>query len=144
MPCAISWACGRRRSRPRRQRRKPALSFRGSPQARTRNPRTSAILQSGAPSQRNPRTERIRGFRARPFGPPRNDSGEMMSEYEVRPADGAEVLAALRNAASERILVLDGAMGTEIQALKLSEADFRGERFGAHGHDLKGNNDLLI
>src|SRR3954466_2415900 len=35
-------------------------------------------------------------------------------------------------------------MGTEIQALKLSEADFRGERFRAHGHDLKGNNDLLI
>src|SRR3712207_4040684 len=35
-------------------------------------------------------------------------------------------------------------MGTEIQALKLSEADFRGERCAAHGHDLKGNNDLLI
>src|SRR3954468_22743814 len=68
----------------------------------------------------------------------------MMSESSVRPADGAEVLAALRKAASERILVLDGAMGTEIQALKLSEADFRGERFAAHGHDLKGNNDLLI
>ncbi|MFL5179959.1 MAG: methionine synthase, partial [Microvirga sp.] len=41
-------------------------------------------------------------------------------------------------------LVLDGAMGTEIQALKLSEADFRGERFAAHSHDLRGNNDLLI
>ncbi|MFL5213674.1 MAG: homocysteine S-methyltransferase family protein, partial [Microvirga sp.] len=67
-----------------------------------------------------------------------------MSESSVRPADGAEVLAALRKAASERILVLDGAMGTEIQALKLSEADFRGERFAAHAHDLKGNNDLLI
>src|SRR5215204_4066100 len=67
-----------------------------------------------------------------------------MSEYEVHPADGVEVLQALRKAASERILVLDGAMGTEIQALKLSEADFRGERFAAHGHDLKGNNDLLI
>ena len=35
-------------------------------------------------------------------------------------------------------------MGTEIQALKLTEADFRGERFQEHGHDLKGNNDLLI
>jgi 5-methyltetrahydrofolate--homocysteine methyltransferase len=35
-------------------------------------------------------------------------------------------------------------MGTEIQALKLSEADFRGERFRDHGHDLRGNNDLLI
>jgi S-methylmethionine-dependent homocysteine/selenocysteine methylase len=69
---------------------------------------------------------------------------ERMSEYEVHPADGVEVLQALRNAAAERILVLDGAMGTEIQALRLSEADFRGERFAAHGHDLKGNNDLLI
>src|SRR5215203_4188457 len=69
---------------------------------------------------------------------------ERMSEYEVHPADGVEVLQALRKAASERILVLDGAMGTEIQARKLSEADFRGERFAAHGHDLKGNNDLLI
>jgi 5-methyltetrahydrofolate--homocysteine methyltransferase len=67
-----------------------------------------------------------------------------MSEYEVHPADGAEVLKALRQAAAERILVLDGAMGTEIQALKLSEADFRGERFAAHAHDLRGNNDLLI
>ncbi|MDB5512737.1 MAG: methionine synthase [Enterovirga sp.] len=51
---------------------------------------------------------------------------------------------ALRAAARERILVLDGAMGTEIQNLKLSEADFRGERFRDHGHDQKGNNDLLI
>src|SRR3954471_4908415 len=63
---------------------------------------------------------------------------------DTRPADGAEIAQTLRDAARERILVLDGAMGTEIQALKLTEADFRGERFRAHGHDLKGNNDLLI
>src|SRR5919107_3448106 len=63
---------------------------------------------------------------------------------ENRPADGPEIERALRQAAAERILVLDGAMGTEIQALKLSEQDFRGERFRDHGHDLKGNNDLLI
>src|SRR5580698_7458433 len=43
----------------------------------------------------------------------------------------------------ERILVLDGAMGTMIQGCKLEEADFRGERFKAHPKDLKGNNDLL-
>ncbi len=43
----------------------------------------------------------------------------------------------------ERILVLDGAMGTMIQRHKLTEADFRGSRFKDHGHDLKGNNDLL-
>jgi len=44
----------------------------------------------------------------------------------------------------KRILVLDGAMGTMVQRHKLGEADFRGERFQAHGKDLQGNNDLLI
>jgi len=43
----------------------------------------------------------------------------------------------------ERILVLDGAMGTMIQALRLEEADFRGKRFAGHGRPLKGCNDLL-
>ena len=49
----------------------------------------------------------------------------------------------LRNILIERILVLDGAMGTMIQRYNLSEAEFRGERFKDHTHDLKGNNDLL-
>jgi 5-methyltetrahydrofolate--homocysteine methyltransferase len=44
---------------------------------------------------------------------------------------------------TERILVLDGAMGTMIQRYKLEEADFRGDRFKNHAHPLKGNNDLL-
>ncbi|MCC7327100.1 MAG: homocysteine S-methyltransferase family protein [Burkholderiales bacterium] len=43
----------------------------------------------------------------------------------------------------ERILVMDGAMGTMIQQCHLSEADFRG-RFHDHTHDLKGDNDLLV
>ena len=43
----------------------------------------------------------------------------------------------------ERILVLDGAMGTMIQRAKPTEADYRGERFADHPQDLKGNNDLL-
>ena len=51
--------------------------------------------------------------------------------------------AALEAAAGERILVLDGAMGTMIQQLGLEEADFRGVRFADWGRDLKGNNDLL-
>jgi 5-methyltetrahydrofolate--homocysteine methyltransferase len=59
-------------------------------------------------------------------------------------ANGQEVRAALAAAAKERILVLDGAMGTEIQDRKFSEADFRGERFKGWNHDVKGNNDLLI
>src|SRR5947209_12536314 len=45
---------------------------------------------------------------------------------------------------ADRILVLDGAMGTMIQRRQLTEADFRGERFADHGKDLRGNNDLLI
>ena len=44
---------------------------------------------------------------------------------------------------TERILVIDGAMGTMIQRHKLTEKDFRGERFKDYPHDLKGNNDLL-
>ena len=43
----------------------------------------------------------------------------------------------------QRIVIIDGAMGTQIQTHRLSEADFRGERFKDHGKDLKGNNDLL-
>ena len=50
---------------------------------------------------------------------------------------------ALRALFKERIAVLDGAMGTMIQACDLKEADFRGERFKGHGQDLAGNNDLL-
>ncbi len=59
-------------------------------------------------------------------------------------ARGSEIRAALEAAARERILVLDGAMGTEIQNRKFSEEDFRAERFQAWNHPLKGNNDLLI
>ncbi|MGE0143053.1 MAG: methionine synthase [Planctomycetota bacterium] len=44
---------------------------------------------------------------------------------------------------AQRVLVLDGAMGTVIQRHRLTEADFRGQRFAAHPRDLRGNNDLL-
>jgi 5-methyltetrahydrofolate--homocysteine methyltransferase len=53
-------------------------------------------------------------------------------------------ITALKEAAKERILVLDGAMGTMIQRYKLDEAGYRGERFKDHLRDLKGNNDLLV
>lgn len=66
-----------------------------------------------------------------------------MSDFIPAPVDGAEIERSLRLAARERILVLDGAMGTQIQELKLSEADFRGERFKGFNHDLKGNNDII-
>ncbi|HEY6625323.1 MAG TPA: methionine synthase, partial [Ignavibacteriaceae bacterium] len=50
---------------------------------------------------------------------------------------------AFKKLLQEKILVIDGAMGTMIQHHKLTEKDFRGERFKDHPHDLKGNNDLL-
>ena len=49
----------------------------------------------------------------------------------------------IKDILKERILVLDGAMGTMIQRHPLEEADFRGERFKDHKYPLKGNNDLL-
>ncbi len=51
--------------------------------------------------------------------------------------------AALARLLHERIVVIDGAMGTMLQGLALGEADFRGERFKDHPKDLGGNNDLL-
>ena len=51
--------------------------------------------------------------------------------------------ALLHRQLAERILLLDGAMGTMIQRHSLTEADYRGERFADFGRELKGNNDLL-
>ncbi len=52
--------------------------------------------------------------------------------------------ASLREAAAKRVLLFDGAMGTMIQRLELTEEDFRGERFADWPCDLKGNNDILV
>jgi 5-methyltetrahydrofolate--homocysteine methyltransferase len=52
--------------------------------------------------------------------------------------------AALLKAAAERILIIDGAMGTQIQCLNLQEADYRGTRFAEHPSALQGNNDMLV
>jgi 5-methyltetrahydrofolate--homocysteine methyltransferase len=51
---------------------------------------------------------------------------------------------ALRQAATERILILDGASGSEIQTLGVTEDDLRGDQFANHARSLAGNNDLLI
>jgi len=58
--------------------------------------------------------------------------------------DGSEVLAALQAAARDRILILDGAMGTQIQGLGFDEDHFRGDKFIGCACHQKGNNDLLI
>ncbi|PZN17142.1 MAG: 5-methyltetrahydrofolate--homocysteine methyltransferase, partial [Proteobacteria bacterium] len=55
-----------------------------------------------------------------------------------------ERIAALHAQAAQRILIIDGAMGTMIQRHKLGEADYRGNRFANHHKDVKGNNDLLV
>ncbi|MDQ6953049.1 MAG: methionine synthase [Mariprofundaceae bacterium] len=54
-----------------------------------------------------------------------------------------QTLKSLKKSMQQRILLLDGAMGTMIQAYKLEEDDYRGERFADWASDLKGNNDLL-
>ena len=57
---------------------------------------------------------------------------------------GSGARARIESLLRERILLLDGAMGTLVQAHGLGEGDFRGARFADHPSDLKGNNDLLV
>ncbi|MDH5608471.1 MAG: homocysteine S-methyltransferase family protein, partial [Cyclobacteriaceae bacterium] len=52
-------------------------------------------------------------------------------------------MSSIKEIAKNRILVLDGAMGTMIQRYKLEEEDFRNEELADHPQSLKGNNDLL-
>ena len=55
-----------------------------------------------------------------------------------------DIAATLERAAAERILIIDGAMGTMIQRHNLDEAGYRGQRFADWPRDVKGNNDLLV
>jgi 5-methyltetrahydrofolate--homocysteine methyltransferase len=66
--------------------------------------------------------------------------------YAVAPVDEVartERVERLKRLLEERIVLLDGAMGTMIQGYKLDEAGYRGDRFRDYGRDVKGNNDLL-
>ena len=65
----------------------------------------------------------------------RRNSGE--SEKDTMSIDIRELL-------EQRILILDGAMGTMIQRHNFVEADYRGTRFVSHSHDLKNNNEALM
>jgi len=60
------------------------------------------------------------------------------------PVIDAPIFATLRDQLAHRILILDGAMGTMIQRYRLGEAEYRGARFAGFGHDVKGNNELLV
>src|SRR5262245_28418091 len=62
----------------------------------------------------------------------------------MQPPNYEDTKKVLSRLLARRILVLDGAMGTMIQRRQLTEADFRGERFADHGHDLKGDLDVLV
>ncbi|WP_343717015.1 methionine synthase [Inquilinus sp.] len=64
-------------------------------------------------------------------------------DFPLEPVDGTEVLAALTAAARQRVLILDGAMGTQIQGLGFAEEHFRGTHFTGCDCHLQGNNDLL-
>jgi 5-methyltetrahydrofolate--homocysteine methyltransferase len=67
--------------------------------------------------------------------------------FGIAPADETERrerVKRLKGLLDERIVLLDGAMGTMIQQHKLDERAFRGDRFRSHGRDLKGNNDILV
>ncbi len=66
----------------------------------------------------------------------------VMSSRE--PSKQSDVTKKLEACLRERILIIDGAMGTMIQGYKLGEADYRGERFADWHTDIKGNNDLLV
>ena len=65
-----------------------------------------------------------------------------MTKATLTPARQAR-LQALKDAIAQRILILDGGMGTMIQSYKLQEADYRGARFADYHMDIAGNNDLL-
>ena len=67
----------------------------------------------------------------------------MTHSRQTRADEAHQVFERLRASLSERILVIDGAMGTRLQAFGLQEADFRGERFAASAKDLLGCNDVL-
>ena len=62
----------------------------------------------------------------------------------VDPVKPTKAFDQINKIMKERIMVIDGAMGTAVQKYKLTEEDFRGERFKDHTHDLKGNNDILV
>jgi 5-methyltetrahydrofolate--homocysteine methyltransferase len=66
-----------------------------------------------------------------------------MTSPVLKSASASSSEALLRGVAAERILVLDGAMGTMIQALRLDEEGYRGARFDAWNREVRGNNDLL-
>ena len=124
-PSATRWACGRGTRAPHapQARGERVSALRDTPRTRAR------ARRSGARARRA-------GGRARASAAP----------FAIEPLDETERrtrIERLKRLLGERIVLLDGAMGTMIQQRKLDEAGFRGERLRAHGRDLRGNNDIL-
>jgi 5-methyltetrahydrofolate--homocysteine methyltransferase len=95
-------------------------------------------LPAGAPAA--PRADRESELRERAA------ARAAAAPFAVEPPDETARrtrLERLRELLGERIVLLDGAMGTMIQQHRLDERGYRGERFRDHGRDLKGNNDIL-
>ena len=67
---------------------------------------------------------------------------KVLNRYEARLASGF-FMEKIKEIFKNKILVIDGAMGTMVQSYKLEENDFRGTRFKDHSNDLKGNNEVL-
>jgi 5-methyltetrahydrofolate--homocysteine methyltransferase len=98
---------------------------------------TGADCARHAPPRADREGERRRGEQARPAA---------AQPFALEPLDETERrtrVERLQGLLGERIVFLDGAMGTMIQRLKLDEAGYRGTRLREHGHDLRGNNDIL-
>ena len=72
------------------------------------------------------------------------ENGAVTYKAWTDPRTESPAFAELRALMEERLIFIDGAMGTQIQKYKLEEADFRGERYANHSDELKGNNDLLV
>ncbi|MCC6831684.1 MAG: homocysteine S-methyltransferase family protein, partial [Thermoleophilia bacterium] len=113
-----------------------------------RSPSTEGIRRGANPGFRRPRS--IADGRTTPvlrrrvcLGPPAGRLGDV-SPTDLTPSERRRARTALLPALlRERILILDGAMGTMIQTHALTEARFRGQRFRDHPTDLRGANDLL-
>ncbi|KAA8490491.1 Methionine synthase [Porphyridium purpureum] len=70
-------------------------------------------------------------------------SENYVDEARERLSGEPQIFKDLRKRMQEKIMFIDGGMGTMIQGYKLTEEDFRGDRYKNHTHDLKGNNDIL-
>ena len=101
------------------------------------------LIGDGGRSRRDLHHAELRALRAVRRARPPDPGAASRGGPGVTPFDRSSRLALLPGLLRERILVLDGAMGTMLQAHAFTEADFRGERFRDHPRDVRGNSDLL-